>query len=217
MQTGILCRCTLNAKCNPGAQIRCSVHCEWTQRNNVHLQCTMSEHAPVHSSHAVYNARAQYIRGVICLWSQRCNVQVPFTLYLQAPLHIARSLYAVIEPNNVHSECIGEYTYRVHYKFNHRGTEFLMHIVSGHIRAIGAYVDYTTCEICAMAVSLPAGRTGSRHRWSPLRCLHARRWYNRHWRHKVPTGTGGIFGERAIHIRHEMVIEPPTRAPLVSK
>lgn len=48
-----------------------------------------------------------------------------------------------------------------------------------------------------------------------MHCLRVNQRSHRWWLFKTPTRADEIFGDRAIHIWHQMVREPPSRAPLV--
>lgn len=106
------------------AQCKCNVRCECTHGNTLHVHCTLSDHAPVHSVSEAYTKRTHYTHSVRCKCSQMCIVSVQFTLYVDALLHISRAVHTVSARKGLHFKCMGECNYRVQYKFNDWGAPF---------------------------------------------------------------------------------------------
>lgn len=166
MRTGILCTCSINAKFTNSAQFRCIVCFECTRRNNVHVQCSLSAHAPVHSAPAVC---------ILIAWLSTLTG------------------YTTTAPTGA--------------------LIFLMYTVSGHIDTVGVYFHYMTCALCSLEASLLAEQSPSWYRCSLFRCLHVGGWFHRLCLRKAPISA--IFGERDMHIPHQMVFKPSASAPLV--
>lgn len=70
-------------------QLKVFVHCEFTHRNTVHVQYSMSDEASVHRFPAVCTAPVEYRCIVRWKCAQWVTAKVQFMLYANAPLHIA--------------------------------------------------------------------------------------------------------------------------------